>query len=508
MAVTATGTVILDTETNNPAARSTDYRAMEADWTLISDIRAGARRIREAKTRYLPRYEKEGIKAYNLRLAASPWRPEFVDALRNLCSKPFTKEVALQEDAPERIRELSEDIDGQGNNLHVFAREAFVSGVANGLHAILVDFPTMASGLTLADERASGARPYWVHLPASNIIALYTRSVGGRTVIDHMRVRECVIERDGFREIVRDRVRVFELDAAGNPSWQLWEATTVEGKAGWILVDQGAITLPEIPVVLFFTGERHGQHRVTPPLLDLANMQIELYRALSRKDEILTYAGSPMLKGTGMNPPAPTVDEDGNETPAPQLSVGPKTILFAPPAMDGVQPDWDFIQPDAANITAVCEDVDGIAEDMRRLGLQPMTPKSGNLTATGAAIEGAKAHTAVEVWASGIKDALEQAMVYTAQWLKLPDMIEVIVHTDFGVDIQGGEEAKVIGDAERRGVISKKTEREELRRRGIIRPDNDEEEEEKRLAEEQQGIEPEQAIDPITGQPIEVPSPQ
>ena len=48
------------------------------------------------------------------------------------------------------------------------------------------------------------------------------------------------------------------------------------------------------------------------------------------------------------------------------------------------------------------------------------------------------------------------------------------------------DEAKIIGDAERRSVISVKTERTELKRRGILKPDFSENEEEMRLAEEQQ----------------------
>jgi len=258
---------------------------------------------------------------------------------------------------------------------------------------------------------------------------------------------------------------------------------------------------------LFFTGPRSGNYRVKPPLLDLAGMQIELYRAMSRKDQILTLAGSPMLVGKGFSPPAPTpIIVDGVQTgerSAPQIEVGPGVVLFAPAAAEGVQPSWDYIQPDAANIKEVRDDVDGIMEDFRRLALQPTTPKSGNMVATGQAIDAAKSHSAVEAWANGLADALNQALVYTMRWLKLADTITVVMHTDFGVDLQGTEEAKVIGDMQKRGVISAQTEREEAARRGILGPSFDEGQEEQRIAEEQQGLEPEQELDPVTGLPIE-----
>ncbi len=511
-------------EVFNPSTESSDYEAMKHDWELIRDIRAGARVVKDGGQSYLPKYEKESQASYDRRLAYTPWRPLFVDALLNICSKPFTKKVSVNGDAPDDIqgkivdektkrREggFIDDVDGQGNHLHVFARDTFVNGVANGLGAILVDFPSMVPGLTLADEKASGARPYWVQIPVINIIALYFRVVSGRLVIEHMRIRECVIERDGFDEVKKNRVRVFELDESDKPQWALWEESTAEGKTSWMLIGSGPITLPEIPVALFFTGERSGNYRVKPPMIDMAVMQLEIYRALSRKDEVFTYAGSPMLKAQGMNPPAPTqvVNSDGSvtERPASQIEVGPKIVLFAPPVMDGVQSDWGFIQPDAANMKVICDDIEYTIKEFNHLALQPTLPETGNITATGAAIDAAKSHSAVEAWANGLADTLNQALKFTLQWMNSADTVTVNVHTDFGVDVTGVEEAKVLGDAQKRGVVSGKTEREELSRRGILGPSFAEDEEEERLATEQEGqqLNPEQPIDPVTGQPINPP---
>jgi hypothetical protein len=147
----------------------------------------------------------------------------------------------------------------------------------------------------------------------------------------------------------------------------------------------------------------------------------------------------------------------------------------------------------------VPEDVDGIMEDFRRLALQPTTPKSGNMVATGQAIDAAKSHSAVEVWTNGLVDALNQALMYTCQWLKIADTVTAVVNTDFGVDLEGGDEAKVIGDAQKRGVVSKQTERQELARRGILGPEFDEEEEQRRIAVDEAGLEPEEDIDPVSG---------
>src|SRR6187402_3029026 len=88
---------------NNPSTLSADARAMAEDWTVIADIRAGIVKIKEKAQKYLPKFQMEDFGAYKVRLAQAPWRPEFTDALRNLCSKPFTKKVVVNEDAPDDV---------------------------------------------------------------------------------------------------------------------------------------------------------------------------------------------------------------------------------------------------------------------------------------------------------------------------------------------------------------------------------------------------------------------
>lgn len=465
----------------DPSVTSADYNAMSEAWTMIGDIRAGSRAIKSRSTTYLPAYEKESTESYNQRLAAAPWRPEFTDALQSLCAKPFSKEVALQGEVPDAIKVVSEDVDGRGNNLHVFARQSFTDAVAHGLDAIYVTFPAAEPARTRAEERASGVRPYWVHITAPNILALYTKNVGGQEVVEHIRFREDVLVRDGFTEREIKRIRILELDETGKPTSQLWERA---GTATSYVLKEGPVVLAgvkEVPVVLFFTGQRSGNYRVKPPLLDLAVMQIEIYQALSRKDQILTYAGAPMLKGKGFAQPVEMVN--GKEVPK-QIVVGPKSILWAPPSGDGVQPDWDFVQPNAANIKEIRDDLDSLVADFRRLAMQPTTAKSGVLSATGEAVQGAKAHSAVEAWANDLKDTLEQAFVYTAQWMNAPDTTEVFVHTDFGVDIDGAQDADTLLKARMAGEISRRTYWDEMRRRGKLGPQFDPDDEEERLSED------------------------
>src|SRR4051795_11034861 len=122
-----------------PASPSSEWLAMHQKWCEIDDILAGVDRIHAAREKYLPKYEDESPTEFARRLAASPWRPEFADALQSLTSRPFSKPVALQGNVNPKIEAFAEDVDSRGNALGIFARHFFTEAVAKGLGAILID---------------------------------------------------------------------------------------------------------------------------------------------------------------------------------------------------------------------------------------------------------------------------------------------------------------------------------------------------------------------------------
>jgi hypothetical protein len=470
----------------NVATQSGERKDMQADLDLIEDVRSGLPAMKAKRSVYLPRYEQESQGEYDRRSCCSPWRPEFADALQALASKPFSKPVALAEGASDEWKQFAEDVDGRGNSLHVFARNIFLDAIANGVHAVMVDYPNVTYR-NLAEEKAAGPRPYWLSISIADIVAVYTEMRAGREVVTHLRLRECHIEHDGYRERKVECVRVYEPG-----KWELWEKQ--ENSGDYTMIDSGEMLFKgepttEVFIAFLFTGKRTGTLKVRPPLRDLADMQVELYRALSRQDEILTYAGSPML-GTSLQKPDPN-KSDGN------ISVGPKVVLYGSGTTD--RPPWAYVQPDAANIKEVREQVQSVIEDFRHLAMQPTVARSGDVTATAASVNAAKAHSALEAWAINLKDMLEQTFVFTAQWMADKKPPAVTVFTDFGIGAQDVEQARVLGDAQKRSVISKKAERVELKRRNILSADYDSDADDQQIATELVGLEPEQPIDPRNG---------
>jgi hypothetical protein len=122
---------------------------------------------------------------------------------------------------------------------------------------------------------------------------------------------------------------------------------------------------------------------------------------------------------------------------------------------------------------------------MRNLGRQPLA--SANLTVVTTANVSMKAHSAVQAWALLLKDALEQAWIITCKWLNQDRMPVVNVHLDFGVDFEAGTELDSLQKAQIAGVISKRLQFNELKRRGVLSDDADWDEDQQQSAEEQQG---------------------
>lgn len=453
------------------AKASPDWEAMSEFWTQVDTIMGGACTMRAAGEKYLPKFPNETTKDYDFRLASAKFTNVYRDIVESLASKPFAKEFTLEEGAPERFMELAEDIDGRGNNLHVFAMSTFFDGINRAVDWILVDYAAGSDAQTVEDERKAGARPYWVHVPASAVIDVQSQVVAGREQITLFKIRES-----------EKRIRLFER-MGDNVKWTTFDRTD---KGDWIQNATGPVTIGVIPVVPFATGRRKGSKwQWHPPMRDAADLQIELYQQESGLKHIKTLTCFPMLAGNGVSP---DVDGDGRPKPVP---VGPQAVLYAPPNADGSHGEWKWIITDAATLKFLADDVQETIRQLRELGRQPLTAQSGNLTVVTTAFAAQKGNSAVQNWALCLKDAIEQAWKLTAMWLNEDVEPEVVVFTDFGVEAADGTAPALLvemwkGNNEGR-ALSGVTLRSEMKRYGVLGADFSEDEEVKRLLAEMGG---------------------
>jgi hypothetical protein len=490
-----------------PDNPSSDHSAMADYWLLVETLNGGVDALRARSQTYLPKFPNETANDYAHRKDATPFTNIYADVSRNLASKPFGRELKLKDGSDSQMIDLVEDIDGQGNSLHVFASTVFQYGIDKAIDWILVDYskaPMDARPRSIAEEKQAGLRPYWVHISAERMLAVYSDMINGMEKIIHARIQEDVTEIEGFGEITKNRVRVMNREKLADGSYapatyQVFEKFIDKNNdVAWMSIEGPApITIGVIPIVPFCTGKRIGSTwRIRPPLRDVAYLQIEEYQQESNLKSVMELTCFPMLTANGVM----GTEAGPNNTRVPiKVPVGPKAVLFAEPDGNGAHGSWGFIEPSAASIKTLMDHLDNTQKNIRDLGMQPLT--TANLTVITAANVAMKAHSAVQAWALALKDALEQAFVFTTMWVGgTVKPVEVDIYTDFGVDMEAGTELDSLLRAQAQSVLSKQTVQDEFKRRGVLSDNFDPDEEKTRLAGEEQGLVPEHAIDPVTGE--------
>lgn len=477
-----------------PDTPSSDYEAMAPYWTMVTTILGGADRMRDAGKVYLPQFPAETPEDYEYRRTNARLTNIYADIVSTLAAKPFGEELSLVEGAPEAVGRLVEDIDGQGNNLHVFASQVFFGGLNNGVDWILVDYSRAAlredgKPLNRAEERAQGLRPYWVRIPADRLLAVYSGMEGGEEVVIHARIREDVTRRVGFGEESIERIRVLDREPIhgdgerivgyGQATFAIYEKRA--GKNGrsstWEIVDQGVVTLGVIPLIPFLAGRRPGgSWRVDPPMKPAAELQVEHYQQETALKSITELTAFPMLTGNGVTPP--------NEG----IEIGPRAVLYAPANPESTATgSWSFIEPSGSSLDFLAKQIEATEKQLRELGRQPLMATTG-ITVVAAAYASQKASSVLKAWAIGLKDALELALKYTAMWLG--ENVEPTVSwnlDDLDLDARDDDGSADLMAARSNGDLSQETLWFELKRRGKLSADFDPEQERERLAQEMPG---------------------
>ena len=504
-----------------PDNPSGDYAAQINYWQMVDAINGGAGTMRAAGELYLPKMTEETVDDYKIRRRWAPFTNIYLDVSRNLASKPFSREAKLKEGAPQPFVDLTEDIDAHGNNFHVFASTTFLHGLDKGLDWILVDYtkaplPGDGKARSIAEERAAGLRPYWVRIPAERLIAAYSAMIDGREHFIHVRIKEDVVERgpgldetgqwrNEWEEITKHHVRVYnrakQTDGSYAPAtYQVFEKQEIAKKIVWVSIEgPEPVTIGVIPLVPFMTGKRSGSSwRVWPPLRDIAYLQVEEYQQESNLKSIMVQTCFPMLAANGIAGKAP-----GESGPPMRVPVGPRAVLWAPPDSQGNHGEWKSIEPSAESLNTLLAHLEATQKNIRDLGMAPLTQT--NLTVITTANVAMKAQSQLQAWALALKDACEQAFIFTAMWLKIDAQDpEVDIYTDFGVELGDDTDITNVLKAHEDGVLSRQTALEELKRRSFLSENIDVEEEKKRLEADQKDAiaAAVQAIDPVTGMPV------
>lgn len=441
------------------ATKTAAASAGDEDRALARALLGGTRAMREAGTTYLPKWPNESKAAYDARLATAVLFPAYSRTVDTLAGKPFSHPITIGDDVPPKIREWCEDIDLQGRNLHAFCAEVFADALGMGMAGILVDYPRTDGVRTLADERSAGARPYFVHIRAQDILGWRARRVGGVWRVEQLRFMERVEEPDGeFGERTIEQVRVLTPGA--------WQTYRKNAGGVWVPHEAGASTIPVVPFVPVY-GKRAGFMMGEMPLLEVAHLNVAHWQSASDQQTILHAARVPILFARGFG------DTD-------TIEVG------AAAAVKSTQTDADlkFVEHSGAAISAGRQDLIDLEERMRQAGAELLVIQPGRVTATQINTENAVGMSALQKMAQSAEDSFDAALQLMADWSGERQGGHVRLFNDYGAATLAEASAQVLLTAATAGKISDRTLIQEYKRRGILSADVDPDDERERLSEQ------------------------
>lgn len=441
------------------------YMAAAERRLLPMTLMGGTAAMRKAGETFLPRESAEDTVAYAARLNRTVLFNGFAKTVVDMVGRIFAKPVQVGDDVPSQIKALCDNVDLTGRDLNTFAYDVAFDAMAAGVSFILADMPPpLPEGATLADEIATGRRPYWVHVKAEDLIGWKTATVNGREIPTQIRILECVDEPDAetpYEDKRIEQVRVIEIETAGC----VWTTFRKDAEGKWSAFANGMMNVPEIPITPVYF-KRCGFFDAVPPLADLAELNLAHWQSSSDQRNILHVARVPILFAAGWDEKA-------------ELTVGAGTFARA------TAPDskLSYVEHSGAAIESGRNDLKDLETQMQAMGLQLLVNKPA-ATATGEIRDDVKENSALFMMADALEDALEGAMAHLAAFMGIPapEAGSINVNKEFGGFSAGAVDQNTLLTMCERGLIAHETLLREMQRRGVLADDFDPEEEAEELS--------------------------
>ena len=446
-----TGAVISE----SPFVRSLDVIAMMPDWSVMAAVTKGTNYIRDLSETYLPQEPREDDDAYQTRVDRSVLSPYTSRLIETAAGAILRKPIHIKGD-PYWL-ELAKDIDGIGSNINEYARRALVSSLTYGHSAILVDYPAAANAMNLAEERAMGRRPYFVHIDAPQIWGW--RKESGTNRLLQVRIHDYDVR--PLNEFGEEQVEEMRVIYPGR-----YDLYTLGRSTETVSLDEtGGYSLDEIPLVPIYSNRRDVLIS-QPPLLDIANLNITHYQRQADLIHALHIAAMPTLVLEGWD------DTTGSAT------MGVNYAIAMQPGNKAY-----YVQADATSFDAQMQELQSLEGQMSTLGVTKLFgQKFVAESAEAKRIDQAQSNSVLSIISQELESCLNQAFAFAAAYVGI-EPPEVKIDRDFDYYRLIGQDISVLAQLNQMGKISDEMLLEVLRRGEILPDDTNIEEAARQTAE-------------------------
>lgn len=394
-----------------------DYGNMVQAWDINDALMGGTLYMRQLGEAYLPRWPKEDKEDYEKRLAVATLLPAYEETISQNVGRVFAEPIQLGENVPDSLREFAKDMDLEGSRLDVWAQAFFSLAMQYGLSHALVDYPRVDAEQvkTKADEKATGARPYVTMLNPRQVIGWKSKMVGGKVQLTALRIKEVVVEDgDDFGQTKVEQIRLLTPGLV-----QIYrKATGADGQANWSLHEEWQTSRRDITLVTLYT-KRTGFMCGSPPLLNMALLNVKHWQSQSEQDNILHVVRVPILSVFGL--------EEGEE-----LVIGSSS---ATSFSDRQRQGMEYTEHSGAAIGAGKESLTDLVEQMRQAGAKLLrTDNTSTKSVDQTSEEKMQEQSPLYTMATSLEDALDNILQIMAEYIGEKDGGSVDVRTELDVE--------------------------------------------------------------------------
>ncbi|GKX54092.1 hypothetical protein SOASR030_02040 [Leminorella grimontii] len=370
------------------------WAEFQPEWDMIGDCVDGERKIKKAGKKYLPHPSDDSASddPTGSRYESYKKRAAFVNAtgrtLSGLIGIAFSKQPVIE--LKGGIEGLNSDADGEGQPLSQLIRDALSQNLKRGRAGVLADFT--GSGI---QSQAEKGRPILRLFTAKQIINW--RVTNGKTSLVVVKYEEPEDDHRGF-ELAMKKYWIELRLVNGVAHWRKWEQGTdsITGTELTPFTDASNIPLSELPWA--WIGSSNNDHTPdSPPLADIAYLNIKHYQCEADLAEAAHTVGQPMVGLTGLT------NDWVNDHLQDGFVVGSRKGVMLP-----VGGDLKFAQPEDRNlILSVAERRE---KQMAMLGAKLVERNTSARTAAQATDEAQTDNSVLSLCAGNVEQAIHRAL--------------------------------------------------------------------------------------------------
>lgn len=445
-----------------------EYLKRLGDWALIDDACEGEKRVKSKRTEYLPKLNpsdtsQQNADRYEQYLKRATYYNATGRTKQGLVGSAFRKTPVLE--IPESLTYVKDDIDGLGNSIYQQSQSVLASVISKGRHCLYVDYPSTSAEASRADLNEGSIKAIVVSIEASSVINWRTDRVGAvnkLTLVVISEQHEQVTE-DGFGVETAGQYRVLKIED-GYYVVEIWRSNgkKYELVEAYRPTDGSGNYWRTIPFI--FVGSENNDITVdTPPLLDMATLNIAHYRNSADYEDSCFFVGQAQPVITGLT------EEWRNYIEKSGLYIGSRSPLLLP---EGGSFSFAQVAPN----TLIKEAMDTKERQMIALGARLVEKGQAVKTATEAQAEQEVQHSVLSLAVSNVNEAYIVALSWLAQFMgAVSDSINYEINQDFTESSLDSQMLTALVGAWQSGVLPSSDLWGQFRKYGVIDPEKSDE---------------------------------